>query len=136
MAEKPTTQFGARKPVAIRPAQPVKRGQVALLLMGTLAVGSGAYALIPSENCEPNRPGMAAPSGLPTNSECRPRGSSSGSGHGSSGGSSSRSNFFSGDSSSRQASSGTSSDSGSGQVTRGGFGSFAHAFTSHFSGGG
>src|ERR1700694_2649891 len=133
MAEKPTTQFGARKPVAIRPAQPVKRGQVALLLMGTLAVGSGAYALIPSENCEPNRPGMAAPSGLPTNSECRPRGSSSGSGHGSSGWSS-RSSFFSGDSSSSKASSGTSSDSGSGQVTRGGFGSFAHAFTSHFSG--
>ncbi|HMJ42714.1 MAG TPA: hypothetical protein VK522_10600 [Pseudolabrys sp.] len=136
MAEKPNTQFGARKPVAIRPAQPVKRGQVALLLMGTLAVGSGAYALIPSENCEPNRPGMVAPSGPQTNAECRPRGSSSGSGHGSSGGSSSRSSFFSGDSSSSQASSGTSSDSGSGQVTRGGFGSFAHAFTSHFSGGG
>jgi|ERR1700681_682819 hypothetical protein len=136
MAEKPNTQFGARKPVAIRPAQPVKRGQVALLLMGTLAVGGGAYALVPSENCEPNRPGMAAPSGLQTNAECRPRGSSSGSGHGSSGGSSSRSNFFSADSSSSQASSGTSSDSGSGHVTRGGFGSFAHAFTSHFSGGG
>ena len=136
MAEQPKTQFGTRKPVAIRPAQPVKRGQVALLLMGTLAVGSGAYGLMPSENCEPNRPGMAAPSGLPTNSECRPRGSSSGSGHGSSGGSSSRSSFFSGDSSSSQASSGTSSDSGSGQVTRGGFGSFAQGFTSHFSGGG
>jgi hypothetical protein len=136
MAEKPTTEFGARKPVAIRPAQPVKRGQVALLLMGTFAVGGGAYALAPSENCEPNRPGMAAPSGLPTNSECRPRGSSSGSGHGSSSGWSSRSSFFSGDSSSSKASSGTSSDSGSGHVTRGGFGSFALAFTSHFSGGG
>jgi uncharacterized membrane protein YjfL (UPF0719 family) len=33
-------------------------------------------------------------------------------------------------------SAGTSPDSGSGGVTRGGFGSFAHAFTSHFSGGG
>src|ERR1700682_6842667 len=109
MAEKPTTQFGTRKPVAIRPAQPVKRGQVALLLMGTLAVGGGAYALMPSENCEPNRPGMAAPSGLQTNAECRPRGSSSGSGHGYSRGAS-RSSFFSGDSSSSQASSGTSSD--------------------------
>ena len=41
---------------------------------------------------------------------------------GSSGGSSSRSSFFSGDSSSSHASSGTSSDSGSGHVTRGGFG--------------
>jgi hypothetical protein len=137
MAEKPTTQFGTRKPVAIRPAQPVKRGQVALLLMGSFAVGGGAYALMPSENCEPNRPGMAASPGLQTNSECRPRGSSSGSSsHGSSGGSSSRSNFFSGDSSSSHASSGTSSDTGSGHVTRGGFGSFASAFTSHFSGGG
>ena len=134
MAEIPTTQFGTRKPVAIRPAQPIKRGQVALLLMGTFAIGGGAYALMPGENCEPNRPGMAAPSGLPTNSECRPRGSSSSGGHGSSG--SSRSSFFSGDSSSSHASSGTSSDSGSGQVTRGGFGSYAHAFTSHFSGGG
>jgi hypothetical protein len=137
MGEEPTRQFGARKPVAIRPAQPVKRGQVALLLMGTLAVGSSAYVLMPSENCEPNRAGMAAPPGLQTNSECRARGSSSGSSsHGSSGGSSSRSSFFSGDSSSSHASSGTSSDTGSGHVTRGGFGSFAHAFSSHFSGGG
>src|SRR5882672_1030119 len=104
MAEQPTTQFGTRKPVAIRPAQPIKRGQVALLLMGTFAIGGGAYALMPGENCEPNRPGMAAPSGLPTNSECRPRGSSSSGGHGSSGGSSSRSGFFSGDSSSSHAS--------------------------------
>ena len=114
---------------------PVKRSHhVALLLMGTFAIGGGAYALMPGENCEPNRPGMAAPSGLQTAAECPPRGSSSSS-HGSSGGSSSRSNFFSGDSSSHS-SSGTSSDSGSGGVTRGGFGSFAHAFTSHFSGGG
>ena len=133
MADKPTSEFGTRKPVAIRPAQPVKRGQVALLLMGTLAVGGGAYAMMPSENCEPNRPGMAAPSGLQTNSECRPRGSSSG-GH-SSGSSSSRSSFYSGGSSSNQTPSGTSSDSSSGHVTRGGFGGVAHAFSSHFSGG-
>jgi hypothetical protein len=130
MAETPPKEFGARKPVAIRPAQPVKRGQVALLLMGTLAVGGGAYAMMPSENCEPNRPGMATPSGLQTNSECRPRGSSSG-GHGSSGGSSSRSGFSSADSSSNHA----PSDSGSGHVARGGFGGVAYAFTSHFSGG-
>jgi hypothetical protein len=132
MAETPTKEFGARKPVAIRPAQPVKRGQVALLLMGTLAVGGGAYAMMPSENCEPNRLGIAAPSGLQTNSECRPRGSSSSGGHGSS---SSRSHFSSPDSSSSHASPGTSSDFGSGHVTRGGFGGVAHAFTSHFSGG-
>ncbi|MDO9382739.1 MAG: hypothetical protein Q7T86_07735 [Hyphomicrobiaceae bacterium] len=135
MADKPASEFGTRKPVAIRPPQPVKRGQVALLLMGTLAVGGGAYAMMPSENCQPNQPGMAAPSGLPTNTECRPRGSSSG-GHGSSGGSSSRSSVYSSGSSSNHASSGTLSDSGTGHVTRGGFGGYAHAFTSHFSGGG
>jgi hypothetical protein len=49
---------------------------------------------------------------------------------------SSRSNFFSGDSSSSRSPSGISSDSGSGGVPRGGFGSFARAFTAHFSGGG
>ena len=134
MAETPNREFGGRKPVAIRPPQPVKRGQVALLLMGTLAVGGGAYALMPSEHCEPNPPGMAAPSGPPTGSECRPRGSSSG-GH-SSGGWSSRSSVYSGGSSSSQASAASpSSDSGSGHVTRAGFGGVAHAFASHFSGG-
>jgi hypothetical protein len=74
---------------------------------------------------------MASPSGLQTNSECRPRGSSSG-GHGSS---SSGSHFSSAGSSSSHTSPGTSSDSSSGHVTRGGFGGVAHAFTSHFSGG-
>jgi hypothetical protein len=134
MAEKPKREFGARKPVAIQPAAPSKRSNhVALLLMGTFALGGGAYALMPRETCEPSRPGMAAPSGLQTSTECSPRGSSSSGGHGSSGGSS-RSSFYSSDSSSSH--SGTSSDSGSSGVTRGGFGSFAHAFTSHFSGGG
>ena len=135
MADKTSSEFGARKPVAIRPPQPVKRGQVALLLMGTLAVGGGAYAMMPSENCEPNRPGIASPSGLPASSECRPRGSSSSGGHGYTGGSSSRSSVYSAGSSSNHASSGTSSDSSTGHVTRGGFGGFAHGFTSHFSGG-
>jgi hypothetical protein len=134
MAEKAKREFGARKPVAIQPAEPSKRSNhVALLLMGTFALGGGAYALMPRETCEPITPGMTAPSGLQTSTECPPRGSSSGGSHGSSGGSS-RSSFYSSDSSSSH--SGTSSDSGSGGVTRGGFGSFAHAFTSHFSGGG
>ncbi|MGB8397471.1 hypothetical protein [Bradyrhizobium sp.] len=39
-------------------------------------------------------------------------------------------------SASTHAASATSSGSGSGGVARGGFGAFAHAFTSHFSGGG
>jgi hypothetical protein len=112
----------------------VKRSHhVALLLMGTIAVGGGAYALMPSEACDPNRPGVSATSGPTGNCSPRQSSSSSSSGHGGwGGGSSSRANFFGGD-----ASSGVSaSDAGSGHVARGGFGSFALAFASHFSGGG
>jgi hypothetical protein len=129
MAEKPVTQFGKRRPVAVLPpAAPAKRSShVALLLAGTVAVGGGAYALMPGENCAPNQPGMAAPA----NAGCSPRSSAP------AGGGSSRYGFYSGDSSANKSASGTSpSSSGSGNVTRGGFGSFAHAFTSHFSGGG
>jgi hypothetical protein len=136
MATPSNKEFGKRRPVVVRPGPqvPVKRsGHVALLLMGTLAVGGGAYALMPSENCRPPSPGMAGPAIPQTNAECPPRGSSSGVSGG--GGSSSRSSFFSSDSASSHASLGAS-DSGSGGVTRGGFGSFAHAFGSHFSGGG
>jgi hypothetical protein len=135
MAEKPVTEFGKRRPVvAVQAATPSKRSHhVALLLAGTVAVGGGAYALMPGENCAPNQPGMAAAA----NAGCSPRGSSSSGGHGYFGGSSSRYGFFSGDSSSSRSGTGSaSSEAGSGTVTRGGFGSFAHAFTSHFSGGG
>jgi hypothetical protein len=141
MPDQPNREFGARRPPAVQPpAAPVKRSRhVALLLMGTVAVGSGAYALMPPENCQPNRPGIAASPGQPN--DCAPRSSSSGGGsHGYSGGSSSRSSFFGGDaspgSSSPSSSSSSSSGSSEGGVSRGGFGSFAHAFTSHFSGGG
>jgi len=129
MAEKPVTQFGKREAAyAAQTAKTTKRsGHVALLLAGTVAVGGGAYALMPSENCAPNQPGMAAPS----NAGCSPRGSSS------SGGGSSRYGFYGGDSTANKSASGTSpSSSSSSSVTRGGFGSFAQAFTSHFSGGG
>jgi hypothetical protein len=126
MAEKPKQQFGTRIPAVAPPAPAKRSGHVALLLMGTFAIGGGAYALMPRNNCEPAAAGMPAPSAA----GC-PRGSSSGG----SGGSSSRSGFYSGDSPSHSPS-GTPSESGSGGVTRGGFGSFAHAFTSHFSVGG
>jgi hypothetical protein len=130
MATKPpkaNREFGTRKPsVPTAPGPPAKRsGHVGLLLMGTLAVGGGAYAMTPRDNCE-RPPNVASPSLLQGNTECQPRGSSSGSG--SSGGRT----YFSGGSSSSQSGSGTS-DSGSSHVTRGGFGSFAHAFG--FSGG-
>jgi hypothetical protein len=135
MRNKPITQFGKREAaLAVQQDRPTKRsGHVALLLAGTVAIGGGAYALMPSENCAPSQPGMAAPS----TAGCSPRGSSSSGGPGYSGGSSSRSSFYGSDSSSSRSPAGaSSSEAGSGSVTRGGFGSFAHAFTSHFSGGG
>jgi len=135
--KKPSQEFGKRKPLVpdvarpVRPGPPAKRsGHVALLLMGTFAVGSAAYTLMPRDNCD-RPPNVPSPSLLQSNAECPPRGSSSsGGGHG--GGGSSRSSFYSSDSSSNHSASGTSSTSSSG-VTRGGFGSFAHAFG--FSGG-
>jgi hypothetical protein len=133
MENRPQKDFGKRKlaapSVAARSAPPAKRsGHVGLLLMGTLAVGGGAYALMPSENCQPTQPSVASSAG---STQCSRGGSSSGGGGGSS-----RSGFYSSDSSSSHPVSGTSSDAGSSGVSRGGFGSFAHAFSSHFSGGG
>jgi hypothetical protein len=127
MAEKPAREFGKRSVAVVQPAAPTKRSShVALLLAGTVAIGGGAHALMPGENCAPGQPGMAASA----NAGCSSRGSSSGGG-------SSRYGFYSGDSMANKSASGTSpSGSGSGNVARGGFGSFAHAFTSHFSGGG
>jgi hypothetical protein len=122
---RPNKEFGRRKPLATPDTVPVKRsGHVGLLLMGTLAVGGGAYALMP-DNCQPIPAGMAAPALPQSSTGCSPHGS-----WGSSGGysrSSSRLNFF-GNTSSGSSSSATSSDDGSGGVTRGGFGSFARAF--------
>jgi hypothetical protein len=137
MADKPDHEFGKRKPVSVpaspRPAPPpAKRsGHVALLLMGTFAVGTAAYTLMPSHSCEQS-PNAASPSMQQSSTECSSRGSSSSSGGGSSGGSSSRSSYYSSDSSSSHSSSGTS-DSGSHSAQRGGFGSFGHAVG--FSGG-
>jgi len=136
MTNKPDHEFGKRKLVSVpaspRPAPPpAKRsGHVALLLMGTFAVGSAAYTLMPNRSCEPS-PNAASSSLQQSNSECSSRSSSSSSG-GSGGGTSSRSSYYSSDSSSSHSSSGTS-DSTSHGVQRGGFGSFAHAFG--FSGG-
>ena len=136
MANKSDQEFGKRKPVSVpaspRPAPPpAKRsGHVALLLMGTVAVGGAAYALMPNRNCEPS-PNAASSSLQQGSTECSPRSSSS-SGGGGSGGGSSRSSYYSSDSSSSHSSSGTS-DSGSHSAQRGGFGSFGHSFG--FSGG-
>jgi hypothetical protein len=133
MAKPPTRDFGKRRPVvAPTAAPPVKRSRhVALLLMGAFAIGGGAYALTSGQKCEPKSPGTATPSSPPTGTECASRGYSSG-GHG---GYWTRSSFYGGNSASSGSSSHTASEAGSGSVTRGGFGSFAHSFSAHFSGG-
>jgi hypothetical protein len=130
----PPREFGKRRPIGAPPGTPpVKRsGRVALLLMGTFAVGGSAYALMPRENCTPPAAGTPAPAIPPGDAACAPRPWSGGGGHG---GSWSRTSFFSSDSSSGHSSSGASVDSASGGVTRGGFGSFARAFSGHFSSG-
>jgi hypothetical protein len=126
MADKRSSrEFGKRRPVPPTPRAPVKRsGHVALLVMGTIAVGTTAYTLMPRQHCEPS------PGAVPgqTTTTCSSSSSSSGGSDGSSSRWSSRSSFFSSDSSSHS-SSGTSSDSGSSSVSRGGFGSFGHGFS-------
>jgi hypothetical protein len=132
MADKPPSQFERRSQHAPAPSSrlppPGKRSNhVALLVMGTLAVGGTAYALMPRE-CAPAAPGTTP--GLSTAAECPPRGSSSS--HGGSG--SSRYGYSSAGSSG--ATPAATTDAGSGGVKRGGFGAFAHSFSSHFSFGG
>jgi hypothetical protein len=129
MSDRPLTEFGRRRPPQHRlpdaaPA-PKRSRHVALLVMGTMAVGGGAYALMGSETCRPApppAPGMAAPA--QPQAGCTSRGSSY------SGGTSSRwssLHFYGGDSSSRASASGSGAAE-SGSVSRGGFGGFAHAF--------
>src|SRR6185503_200666 len=127
MAKPSKKEFGKRRPAPVAPPSgpPVKRsGHVALLVMGTIAVGTTAYTLMPGQHCEPS------PGAVPgqTTTTCSSSSSSSGGSDGSSSRWSSRSSFFSSDSSSHS-SSGTSSDSGSSSVSRGGFGSFGHGFS-------
>jgi hypothetical protein len=113
------TEFGKRRPTPLPPAPGPKRSNhVALLVMGTLAIGGGAYALMPGAGCQPTPPGMAAPGMPQANAGCTSRG---GSGGGSGGYSRyTRFSFF--------GNSGSPSSETSGGVTRGGFGSFARAF--------
>jgi len=112
-------EFGKRQPTPLQPAPGPKRSNhVALLVMGTLAVGGGAFALMPGESCQPTPPGFAAPA-TPQAVACTSRGGSGGSGGYSR---STRFGLF-GNSGSSSPSSETS-----GGVTRGGFGSFARAF--------
>ena len=129
MGDKPVQEFGKRNKVSVpdspRPMPPPSKrsGHVALLLMGTLAVGTTAYTLMPSRSCEQPSNTYA---GSQNAAECSSRSSSSSSGGG---GSSSRSSYYSSGSSSSSSSSHSSSDLGSSShsAQRGGFGSFGHA---------
>jgi hypothetical protein len=127
----PPIDFGKRRPaVTPQPSPPVKRsGHVALLVMGTMAVGGGAYAVMQRQNCPPNNPTIAAPASPEAATACTSR--SWGSSHGGSSGWWSHSSFYSGSSSS----SSSSTSSGTSETTRGGFGSFARSISAHFSGG-
>lgn len=119
-----------------------RSSQVALLLMGTVSVGGAAYAMMPSERCEPNQPAVTLPGQPPPQPRnCSHRSwhwgsSSSSDSHHSSSSSSSRSSsglgFYGGSSSSGSSSGSHSTSAIPSGVSRGGFGSFA----SHFSGGG
>jgi hypothetical protein len=131
MTDPPLKEFGKRRPAApAPPSPPVKRsGHVALLLMGTMAVGGGAYALTQRQNCQPTNPAIAAPPSPDAAAACTSRSSSSGGAHGGWGG---RQTFFGSDPS---PSSGASTSSGATETTRGGFGGFARAIAGHFSGG-
>lgn len=140
MARPPAEQSGKHRLPPLEPSPPLKRsGHVALLVMGTLAVGGGAYALMPHDNCDPKQPGVAAPAtpGQPQqNTACQTHRSSSSGSHWYG---SSRSSFYSGSTSSSHASSGLAfADPGSGRasgsVARGGFGGFGHSISAHSSG--
>jgi hypothetical protein len=122
-----THEFGKRRPAPQPPSPPPKRSShVALLVMGTLAVGGGAYALMGPENCQPAAsPGVANPAQPQTQATCTSRGSSFTGSHGNYSRAVHLSFFGGADPSSHSSSSGASE---SGSVSRGGFGGFAHAF--------
>ena len=120
-------EFGKRRPLPPPPATPpVKRsGHVALLLMGTLAVGGTAYALMPHQESCPQQNADAAVTGQPQPApDCTTRHSSGGGG----GSGSTHWGFRGGESETSSASSSHVADASASQVSRGGFGGFAHAF--------
>lgn len=130
-------EFGKRRPQPpTLSAPPSKRsGHVALLVMGTLAIGGTAYAFVAHRACQPQEPGMAAPSvttpGVATPGQpvadtgCAQRGWSSG--HSSGGYGGNHWGFFGGSSSGTGSSTGVSESSFSSGVSRGGFGASGHA---------
>jgi hypothetical protein len=131
MARAPNKEFGKRPPPATEAARPAKRsGYVGLFLMGTVAVGAGAYAMMPSEKCEPAKSpaaGQPAATAAATQSQpCRTSSRSSGYSYGG----------RSPSSSSSHSSSGGFALPSKSTTSRGGFGSFGHAIAASLSRGG
>lgn len=140
MAHAPKKDFGKRLPPATETGRPAKRsGYVALFLMGTVAVGAGAYAMMPNETCEPAKPpaaGQPVPPGAAA-ARTQPCRTSSRSGGYSYGGRSSGSSFFdsSSSSSSHSSSSGGLAIPMKSTTARGGFGSYGHTVAASSRGG-
>ncbi|ABD08607.1 hypothetical protein RPB_3914 [Rhodopseudomonas palustris HaA2] len=118
-------EFGKRRPPPPTPAvPPLKRSQkVVLLVMGTIAVGATANALMPKQKSNAEASAHTATS--------EDRGTSSAWQSGSGG---DWAQSILGDT--RRSSGGGWTQSIVGETDRGGFGSFGNAFTTHFSGGG
>jgi hypothetical protein len=117
-------EFGQRRPAPLPALPPAKRSRrVALLLVGTVAAGGGAYGLMPRQNCDAQQSAMATE----PSKECPPGGSSS-SGHGGSG-AWHQSGSGGGSAEAQRASGSGAADAGTSHTARGGFGSFAHAFS-------
>jgi len=66
-ANPPSKEFGKRRPrqpadLPLPPREPVKRsGHVALLVMGTIALGTTAFVMMPRRSCDPSPPGTSVP---------------------------------------------------------------------------
>ena len=129
MTEKARIDFGKRSPSRLPDAPAPKRSShVALLVMGTLAVGGGAYAMMGHENCKPTPPAAVAAPGASATGTAPPPVTTCSTSHGWSSGS----HWYHSYSRSSSSTFGDSPSSGrasaSEGVSRAGFGSFAHAF--------
>jgi uncharacterized membrane protein len=80
MTNESIDNFNKRHPRRPPAEEPRKRSNhIALLVMGTMAVGGGAYALMPSETCDPDRPSIEQPGCRVSNSSSSSRASAIGS---------------------------------------------------------
>jgi hypothetical protein len=131
----PRIDFGKRRTERQPDAPAPKRSShVALLVMGTLAVGGGAYAMMGHENCLPAPP-AAASQATPATNPVPPPATTCNTSHGWYSGSHWYHGYSRSSSSTYGDSPSSSRSSSASGVSRGGFGSFAHAVGFSGSGG-